>query len=229
MIGRVRSLVALALGVALSAVVAAPALADVQYASCADAHAAGAAPMRVGEPGYRLGLDRDRDGVACEDGADENPAPIEKPVCPDLPPSLPIPAPTDDDHIPTVPDPKTPPPAEEGAEDAADRADQDGDKPEGEVVEDDQTADVVSDNPVRFQLAETPQAACPSTTAKPAGDSDQVDGDDNTAAGGQGGADGDSLPVTGAPVQLAVLAGLVLLVAGASAVVMVRRRTRFTA
>ena len=228
MIGRVRSLVALALGVALSAVVAAPALADVQYASCAEARAAGAAPMRVGEPGYRLGLDRDRDGVACEDG-DENPAPIEKPVCPDLPPSLPLPAPTDDDHLPTVPDPQTPPPAEEGAEDPADQGGQNGDKPEGGLVEDDQGEDVVSDDPVRFQLAETPQAACPSTTAKPVGDSDQVDGDDNTAAGGQGGADRDGLPVTGAPVQLAVLAGLVLLVAGASAVVLVRRRTRFTA
>ena len=229
MIGRVRSLVALALGVALSAVVAAPALADVQYASCAEARAAGAAPMRVGEPGYRLGLDRDRDGVACEDGGDENPAPIEKPVCPDLPPSLPLPAPTDDDHLPTVPDPQTPPPAEEGAEDPADQGGQNGDKPEGGLVEDDQAEDVVSDNPVRFQLAETPQAPCPSTTAEPVGDSDQVDGDDNTAAGGQGGADRDGLPVTGAPVQLAVLAGLVLLVAGAGAVVMVRRRTRFTA
>lgn len=229
MIGRVRGLVALALGVALSAAVGAPALAEVQYASCAQARAAGAAPMRVGEPGYRLGLDRDRDGVACEDGGDENPPPIEKPVCPDLPPSRSIPVPTDDGHLPTVPDPQTPPPAEEGAEDPADRADQDGDKPEGGLVEDDQTAGVVSDDPVRFQLAETPQAACPSATAKPVGDSDQMDGDDNAAAGGQRGADGDGLPVTGAPVQLAVLAGLVLLVAGVSAVVMVRRRTRFTA
>ena len=87
---------------------------------------------------------------------------------------------------------------------------------------------MVSDNPVRFQLAETPQAVCPSRTAKPVGDSDQVDGDDNTAAGGQG-ADQDGLPVTGAPVQLAVSAGLVLLVAGVGAVVAVRRRTRFTA
>ena len=228
MLGRVRGLAALALGVALSAVLAAPAVADVQYASCAEARAAGAAPMRVGEPGYRLGLDRDRDGVACEDGGDENPAPIEKPVCPDMPPSLPIPVPTDDGHIPTVPDPQTPPPAEDGADDPADQGGQDGDRPGGEVVEDDQADDVVSDNPVRFPLAETPQAACPSTTAKPGGDSNQADGDDNAAVGGQG-ADGDSLPVTGAPVQLAVSAGVVLLVAGVSAVVAVRRRTRFTA
>jgi hypothetical protein len=36
------------------------------YGSCAEARAAGAAPLRVGEPGYRSGLDRDGDGVACE-------------------------------------------------------------------------------------------------------------------------------------------------------------------
>lgn len=36
------------------------------YASCADARAAGAAPLYAGEPGYRAGLDRDGDGVACE-------------------------------------------------------------------------------------------------------------------------------------------------------------------
>ena len=228
MIGRVRGLAALAAGVALSAVLAAPAVADVQYASCAEARAAGAAPMRVGEPGYRLGLDRDRDGLACEDGGDDAPAPIEKPVCPELPPSLPIPVPTDDGHVPTVPDPATPPPGDQGPEDPADQGGQDGDRPAGEVVEDDPAANVVSDNPVGFRLAETPQATCPSATAKPVGDNDPVDGDDNAAVGGQG-TDGDGLPVTGAPVQLAVLAGLLLLMAGVSAVVVVRRRTRFTA
>lgn len=36
------------------------------YASCAAAKAAGAAPLHRGEPGYRKGLDRDGDGVACE-------------------------------------------------------------------------------------------------------------------------------------------------------------------
>lgn len=36
------------------------------YASCAAAEAAGAAPLHVGDPGYREGLDRDGDGVACE-------------------------------------------------------------------------------------------------------------------------------------------------------------------
>ena len=36
------------------------------YARCDDARAAGAAPMRRGEPGYRPALDRDSDGIACE-------------------------------------------------------------------------------------------------------------------------------------------------------------------
>jgi hypothetical protein len=36
------------------------------FASCAEARAAGAAPLRRGDPGYSLGLDGDRDGVACE-------------------------------------------------------------------------------------------------------------------------------------------------------------------
>lgn len=36
------------------------------YANCAAARAAGAAPLHRGEPGYRSGLDRDNDGIACE-------------------------------------------------------------------------------------------------------------------------------------------------------------------
>ncbi|MGW4064759.1 excalibur calcium-binding domain-containing protein [Amycolatopsis sp. NPDC004747] len=36
------------------------------YANCSEAKAAGAAPLYRGEPGYRSGLDRDGDGVACE-------------------------------------------------------------------------------------------------------------------------------------------------------------------
>lgn len=39
---------------------------DVYYANCAAARAAGAAPLRVGQPGYRAGLDGDKDGIACE-------------------------------------------------------------------------------------------------------------------------------------------------------------------
>jgi hypothetical protein len=36
------------------------------YRSCAEARAAGAAPLHRGDPGYRSGLDRDDDGTACE-------------------------------------------------------------------------------------------------------------------------------------------------------------------
>jgi hypothetical protein len=36
------------------------------YANCAQARAAGAAPIRRGEAGYSRKLDRDGDGIACE-------------------------------------------------------------------------------------------------------------------------------------------------------------------
>lgn len=36
------------------------------YSNCSEARAAGATPLYAGEPGYRSGLDRDGDGVACE-------------------------------------------------------------------------------------------------------------------------------------------------------------------
>lgn len=39
------------------------------YASCAQAQAAGAAPLYAGQPGYSRNLDRDGDGVACETGS----------------------------------------------------------------------------------------------------------------------------------------------------------------
>ncbi|TQJ69610.1 excalibur calcium-binding domain-containing protein [Arthrobacter sp. SLBN-100] len=45
---------------------AVPAAAGVFYANCAAAKAAGAAPIQAGEAGYRAGLDRDLDGIACE-------------------------------------------------------------------------------------------------------------------------------------------------------------------
>lgn len=44
----------------------APAPVAVYYPNCAAARAAGAAPLCAGVAGYRAGLDRDRDGVACE-------------------------------------------------------------------------------------------------------------------------------------------------------------------
>jgi len=41
---------------------------DVYYENCAAARAAGAAPIYIGQPGYRAGLDRGgEEGVACED------------------------------------------------------------------------------------------------------------------------------------------------------------------
>ena len=40
--------------------------AAVYYANCSEAKAAGAAPMHVGQPGYRGPLDRDKDGIACD-------------------------------------------------------------------------------------------------------------------------------------------------------------------
>jgi endonuclease YncB( thermonuclease family) len=43
-----------------------PLSSSVYYGDCGDARAVGVAPLRVGEPGYRSGLDRDGDGVACE-------------------------------------------------------------------------------------------------------------------------------------------------------------------
>lgn len=39
---------------------------SVYYKNCAEARAAHAAPMHVGEPGYRKALDRDGDGTACD-------------------------------------------------------------------------------------------------------------------------------------------------------------------
>lgn len=36
------------------------------FQSCAAARAAGAAPVRRGDPGYSSDIDRDGDGVACE-------------------------------------------------------------------------------------------------------------------------------------------------------------------
>ena len=38
----------------------------VYYRYCANARAAGAAPIRRGQPGYGAHLDRDGDGIACE-------------------------------------------------------------------------------------------------------------------------------------------------------------------
>ncbi len=39
---------------------------DAYYPNCSAARAAGAAPIREGDPGYSRKLDRDGDGIACE-------------------------------------------------------------------------------------------------------------------------------------------------------------------
>jgi hypothetical protein len=44
----------------------APAPGNTYYRNCDAARAAGAAPVRVGDPGYGRHLDRDGDGVGCE-------------------------------------------------------------------------------------------------------------------------------------------------------------------
>lgn len=44
----------------------APAVQSAPFKNCAAARAAGAAPVRRGEPGYGSHLDRDNDGVGCE-------------------------------------------------------------------------------------------------------------------------------------------------------------------
>jgi hypothetical protein len=36
------------------------------WSRCDEARAAGSAPIYIGEPGYRDGLDGDADGIACE-------------------------------------------------------------------------------------------------------------------------------------------------------------------
>lgn len=40
--------------------------ADVYFQNCTEARAAGAAPLYIGQPGYRPGMDGDSDGIACE-------------------------------------------------------------------------------------------------------------------------------------------------------------------
>jgi hypothetical protein len=39
---------------------------NVYYSGCNEVRAAGKAPLHVGDPGYREGMDGDGDGIACE-------------------------------------------------------------------------------------------------------------------------------------------------------------------
>jgi hypothetical protein len=61
-----------------------PAGGEPSYENCDAARAAGAAPINAGRPGYRAGLDRDGDGVACEDSEDTGTAVV--PVSASTPP-----------------------------------------------------------------------------------------------------------------------------------------------
>ncbi len=40
--------------------------ASVHYAGCNEVRALGKAPLYAGQPGYRIEMDGDRDGIACE-------------------------------------------------------------------------------------------------------------------------------------------------------------------
>lgn len=71
----VGALVAAMLSTSTAVAFATPAAAapEVYYKNCDAARAAGAAPINRGEPGYRPALDRDNDGVACEQrGSDKD-------------------------------------------------------------------------------------------------------------------------------------------------------------
>jgi cell wall-associated NlpC family hydrolase len=86
----------------------------VYYATCADAVAAGVTPIKKGSPGYRLALDTNGNGLACE--ILNNPAPTDNPI------SNPVTSPT----APATPDPTAtnspPPPAAGGWSAAAGQA-----------------------------------------------------------------------------------------------------------
>ena len=43
-----------------------PTEASVHYAGCNEVRALGKAPLYAGQPGYRIGMDGDGDGIACE-------------------------------------------------------------------------------------------------------------------------------------------------------------------
>lgn len=82
---------ALTAGIAATASAAGGTLPTLYFASCAEAKAAGYRNILVGMPGYRLALDADRDGVACEDANYPTPS---------VPTPKPTPTPT---PVPVVP------------------------------------------------------------------------------------------------------------------------------
>ncbi|MCV7255880.1 excalibur calcium-binding domain-containing protein [Mycobacterium hackensackense] len=64
------------------------------YSNCAEARAAGAAPLYAGQPGYSRKLDRDGDGVACETGGSGSSGGLPPQVYPTYPPIYATPAQT---------------------------------------------------------------------------------------------------------------------------------------
>lgn len=84
--------------------------AAVSYPDCAAAVAAGAAPIPRGRPGYRTGLDRDLDGVAC----DEDPAGTSAAPPPTTVPPITVPTsgPATTTPAPTTTEPSVPPTTE---------------------------------------------------------------------------------------------------------------------
>lgn len=85
--------------------------AAVSYPDCAAAVAAGAAPIPRGRPGYRTGLDRDLDGVACDEdpGGTSTPSPTTTVPATTVPTTEPPPTTDPPTTEPTIP-PTTEPP-----------------------------------------------------------------------------------------------------------------------
>lgn len=84
---------------------------SVYFANCSAAEAAGAAPILAGQPGYRAGLDRDGDGVACE--VDSGPGATSTPptAAPTSGPAPTTARPTTTRQATTAPAPTTNPPS----------------------------------------------------------------------------------------------------------------------
>lgn len=83
---------------------ATPAVPTEMYADCDAVRAAGAAPLRMGQPGYRAGLDANMNGVACETVGQQAPSPGS-----DAPSAAP-PIPVESQPEPAAPPPPPPPP-----------------------------------------------------------------------------------------------------------------------
>jgi Excalibur calcium-binding domain len=88
--------------------------ASAYYPNCAAAEAAGAAPLSRGRPGYRPELDRDDDGVACDQPGQPSSSPTTAPASPTSPaptatPTAPPTATVSPTPSPTV-EPTTEPP-----------------------------------------------------------------------------------------------------------------------